>query len=106
MMSIEKEIIDYIFEQHSPRKYYLFGSRPTITLDTELTEAGIDILWEDAEDTLDYYFKHWKVKLEGFDITRYFDPAFLGSPEPDPPLKPLYVWMLVESAKAGRWLYD
>jgi len=36
----------------------------------------------------------------------YFEPDFLGSKPPEKPLKPLTVRMLVESAKAGEWLYD
>ncbi|MBS1205050.1 MAG: cytoplasmic protein [Proteobacteria bacterium] len=102
-MSIEQEIIDYIFDQHAVRKYYIFGERQPITLDTELTKGGLDIIWEDAQDTLDYYFKHWNVKLNEFEISKYFDSAFTGKTVET---KPLYVWMLVNSAEAGEWLYD
>ncbi|WP_336983963.1 MULTISPECIES: DUF1493 family protein [unclassified Cedecea] len=102
-MSIEQEIIDYIYENHSHKKYYIFGKRQPVTLDTELTQGGIDIIWEDAQDTLDYYFKTWNVKLNGFEISSYFDPQFTSSQKP---IKPLYVWMLVKSAEAGEWLYD
>ncbi|QKJ85179.1 DUF1493 family protein [Paramixta manurensis] len=105
-MSIEQEIIHYIYENHSHKKYGFFGPRPEVTPQTELTRGGLDIIWEDAEDTLSYYFRNWNVELNKFEITHYFAPDFLGSPEPEQPLKPLYVWMLVESAKAGRWLYD
>lgn len=106
LMNIEQEIIDYIYENHSHRKYGFFGKRPEVTLDTELTKGGLDVIWEDAEDTLDYYFRNWNVKLNGFEIIYYFEPDFLGSKPPEKPLKPLTVRMLVESAKAGEWLYD
>ncbi len=106
LMSIEQEIIDYIYTHHSHKKYCFFGDRPEVTLDTELTKAGLNIIWEDAEDTLDYYFKQWNVKMNGFEIIYYFESEFLGSMPPEKPLKPLTVQMLVESAKAGEWLYD
>jgi len=106
LMSIEQEIIDYVYENHSHKKYCFFGKRSEVTLDTELTKGGLDVIWEDAEDTLDYYFKNWNVKLNGFEIIYYFEPDFLGSKPPEKPLKPLTVRMLVESAKAGEWLYD
>ncbi|MFV0611408.1 DUF1493 family protein [Klebsiella aerogenes] len=104
--AIEQEIIDYIYTHHSHKKYCFFGDRPEVTLDTELTKGGLNIIWEDAEDTLDYYFKKWNVKMNGFEIIYYFEPEFLGSMPPEKPLKPLTVQMLVESAKAGEWLYD
>ncbi len=106
LMSIEQEIIDYIYTNHSRKKYGFFGRRPEVTLDTELTKGGLDVIWEDAEDTLDYYFRNWNVKPNGFEIIYYFEPNFLGSKPPEKPLKPLTVRMLVESAKAGEWLYD
>ncbi|QEM90828.1 DUF1493 family protein [Kosakonia radicincitans] len=105
-MSIEREIIDWIYDNHSHKKYCFFGERPSVTMETELTKGGLNILWEDAEDSLSYFFEHWNVKMNGFEITRYFDPEFFGSKEPTEPLKPLYVWMLVNSANAGEWLYD
>ncbi|EAZ8109920.1 DUF1493 family protein, partial [Salmonella enterica] len=38
-------------------------------------------------------------------ILNYLNPEYFGSKETDP-RKPLTVGMLVESAKAGRWLYS
>lgn len=105
-MSTEQEIIDFVYDRHSLRKYCFFGERPKITLDTELTDGGLKVMFEDAEDSLSEYFKRWDVKLNGFDILNYFDPKYFGSKEPDRKLKPLYVWMLVNSAEAGEWLYD
>jgi len=106
MNSIEQDIIDFVYDKLSLRKYGLFGPRPNVTLDTELTDGGLKVMFEDAEDSLSEYFKRWSVKLNGFDILNYFDPKYFGSKEPDRDTKPLYVWMLVDSAKAGEWLYD
>lgn len=39
-MSIEQEIIDYIYTHHSHKRYCFFGERPEVTLDTELTKGG------------------------------------------------------------------
>lgn len=106
MNSIEQDIIDFVYDKLSLRKYGLFGPRPNVTLDTELTDGGLKVMFEDAEDSLSEYFKRWSVKLNGFDILNYFDPKYFGSKEPDRDTKPLYIWMLVDSAKAGEWLYD
>lgn len=40
-MSIEQEIIDYIYTHHSHKRYCFFGERPEVTLDTELTKGGL-----------------------------------------------------------------
>lgn len=103
--NIESEIIEYFYKNYSPRKWGLWGERPKVTLDTRLAE-DLRIHWDDAEIALNEYLKIWNVNPEGMEITHYFEPEFLGSPEPDPPLEPLTVRMLVESAKAGRWLYS
>ncbi|MHA0914937.1 DUF1493 family protein [Kosakonia cowanii] len=106
MMSIEKDIIQFIYDRHSTRKYFIFGERPTVNLDTELTGGGLGVVFEDAEESLSEYFTRWNVKPNGFDILNYFDPEYFGSKEESRVLKPLYVWMLVNSALAGEWLYD
>lgn len=65
----------------------------------------LNSFFEDSEELLQKYFKRWNVDSEGFDILNYLNPEYFGSKEPDP-RKPLTVGMLVESAKAGRWLYS
>ncbi|WP_254891843.1 DUF1493 family protein, partial [Salmonella enterica] len=54
------------------------------------------------------YFKiHLLSGISGgqLNILNYLNPEYFGSKETDP-RKPLTVGMLVESAKAGRWLYS
>ncbi|EDK6121345.1 cytoplasmic protein, partial [Salmonella enterica subsp. enterica serovar Schwarzengrund] len=76
----------------------------TITLDTSIRD-DLKLVFEDSEELLQEYFKRWNIDPEGFDILNYLNPEYFGSKETDP-RKPLTVGMLVESAKAGRWLYS
>jgi len=93
MRDIEKEIINFIDQEYNPKKYFIFGPKRTITLDTSIRD-DLKLVFEDSEELLKEYFK-----------LNYLNPEYLGSKEPDPH-KPLTVGMLVESAKAGRWLYN
>ncbi|EBL5543659.1 DUF1493 family protein [Salmonella enterica subsp. enterica serovar Schwarzengrund] len=104
MRDIKKEIIDFIDQEYNTKKYFLCGPKRTITLDTSIRD-DLKLVFEDSEELLQKYFKRWNVDPEGFDIPNYLNPEYFGSKEPDP-RKPLTVGMLVESAKAGRWLYS
>lgn len=104
MRDIEKEIIDFIDQEYNTKKYFLCGPKRTITLDTSIRD-DLKLVFEDSEELLQEYFKRWNIDSEGFDILNYLNPEYFGSKEPDP-RKPLTVGMLVESAKAGRWLYS
>lgn len=104
MRDIEKEIIDFIDQEYNTKKYFLCGPKRTITLDTSIRD-DLKLVFEDSEELLQEYFKRWNIDSEGFDILNYLNPEYFGSKESDP-RKPLTVGMLVESAKAGRWLYS
>jgi len=104
MRNIEKEIIDFIDGEYNPRKYFLFGPKRIITLNTSIRD-DLHLLFEDGEELLQTYFRHWNVDENGFEILDYFNPGYFGGNVPDPH-KPLTVGMLVESARAGRWLYS
>ncbi|ENG2553841.1 TPA: DUF1493 family protein [Citrobacter farmeri] len=104
MGDIEKEIIDFIDREYNPKKYYLFGPKGIITLDTSIRD-DLKLILEDCQELLQEYFKRWNIDSEHFEILDYFNPEYPGSKEPDPH-KPLTVGMLVESARAGRWLYS
>ncbi|EAN6356677.1 DUF1493 family protein [Salmonella enterica subsp. enterica serovar Kua] len=104
MRDIEKEIIDFIDQEYNTKKYFLCGPKRTITLDTSIRD-DLKLVFEDSEELLQEYFKRWNVDSEGFDILNYLNPEYFGNKEPDP-RKTLTVGMLVESAKAGRWLYS
>lgn len=104
MRDIEKEIIDFVDQKYNTKKYFLCGPKRTITLDTSIRD-DLKLVFEDSEELLQEYFKRWNIDPEGFDILNYLNPEYFGSKETDP-RKPLTVGMLVESAKAGRWLYS
>lgn len=104
MRHLDKELIEFIDQGYNTKKYFLFGPKKVITLNTNIRD-DLKLVYEDCEDLMDEYFKRWNVDPQGFEILDYFNPEYLGSKEPDPH-KPLTVAMLIESAKAGRWLYD
>lgn len=103
MRDIEQEIIDFIDRDYNPKKYFLFGPRRVITCDTRIRD-DLNLVFEDNEELLETFFSRWNVDPGGFEILDYFNPEYFGSKEPDPH-KRLTVGMLVESARAGRWLY-
>ncbi|MBW7983431.1 DUF1493 family protein [Enterobacillus tribolii] len=107
--SIEAEVIALVL------KYYgapLFGgSYPTITLDTDLdTDLGLEA--EDTEELLAELFTKYAIDDDAFDLETYYpapswrDMINYTLKRKAPSIVPdLTIRMLVESAKAGRWLY-
>ncbi|EGL9165182.1 DUF1493 family protein, partial [Salmonella enterica] len=67
MRDIEKEIIDFIDQEYNTKKYFLFGPKRTIILDTNIRD-DLKLVFEDSEELLQEYFKRWNVDSEGFDI--------------------------------------
>lgn len=104
MTDVEKEIVDFIDRSYNTKKYFLFGPKKSITLDTNIRD-DLKLVYEDNVEMMDSYFQRWRVERAGFNILDYFNPEFLGSREPDPH-KPLTLRMLAASARAGKWLYD
>lgn len=104
MRDIEKEIIEFIDRDYNPRKYFLFGPKRPVTRDTRIRD-DLKLVFEDNEELLQAYFSRWSAEPGSFEILDYFHPDYFGSKEPDPH-KPLTIGMLVESARAGRWLYE
>lgn len=89
---------------------YLFNIRqvelaPEIDLDTDL---NIDEL--EAEDLMNKFFEQLNVERGNFRIETYFPhPLFSWNPfkkTESIPVPDFTIGMLIESAKAGRWLYD
>ncbi|EBS9555496.1 DUF1493 family protein, partial [Salmonella enterica] len=70
MRDIEKEIIDFIDQEYNTKKYFLFGPKRTIILDTNIRD-DLKLVFEDSEELLQEYFKRWNVDSEGFDILNY-----------------------------------
>lgn len=89
---------------------YLFNLKKVeLTPETDLdTDLGIDEL--EAEDLMNDFFKKLNVGRGNFKIETYF-PAepFSWNPfnnSPPIPVPDFTISMLIESAKAGCWLYD
>ncbi len=84
--------------------------------DASLNTGKKVVLPEDAENFLEEYFKTFKIDVTGFKFHRYFPnegvwflpnailPKYMRTDKHKP--EPLTVAMLIESARAGRWLYD
>jgi len=105
--SIEQRVYDLI------RPYagtYLFNIKKVeLTPETDLdTDLSIDEL--EAEDLMNGFFEKFNVERGSFKIDAYYPVShFSWNPfnKTSPVLVPdLTVGMLIESAKAGRWLYD
>lgn len=89
---------------------YLFNLRKVeLTPETDLdTDLGIDEL--EAEDLMHEFFKTFNVERGNFRIETYFPHVPLAlnpfrQPEPVP-VADFTIGMLIESAHAGKWLYD
>lgn len=89
---------------------YLFNIKkvelsPETDLDTDLS---IDEL--EAEDLMNEFFKKFNVERGNFNIETYYPAGpFSWNPFkkfPPIPVPDFTIGMLIESAKAGRWLYD
>lgn len=90
---------------------YLFNIKkveltPETALDTDLS---IDEL--EAEDLMNDFFEKFNVERGNFRIETYFPAEPLSwnpfkKKVPPVPVPDFTIGMLIESAKAGRWLYD
>ena len=92
--------------------FYLFNNEKKqrlLTSDTDLdTDMKLDV--SEAEDLMDEFFKEFQVCRGNFRIETYYpDQPFSLTPfrklEPVP-VPDFNIGMLIESAKAGKWLYD
>ena len=83
--------------------------------DASISTGKQAVLPEEASDFLNEYFSVCNVDSSGFEFCRYFPnegiwflpdiilPDYLKTDQHQP--EPLTIQMLIESAKAGRWLY-
>lgn len=89
---------------------YLFTIKQVkLTPETDLdTDLGIDEL--EAEDLMNEFFEKFNVDRNNFKIETYFpNLPFSWNPfkKTEPvPVPDFTIGMLIESAKAGKWLYD
>ncbi|HDR2159844.1 TPA: DUF1493 family protein [Enterobacter cancerogenus] len=105
--SIEQRIYELV-RPHTGT--YLFNiKRVELTPETDLdTDLGMDEL--EAEDLMKEFFARFSVETGNFSIKTYFPdiPAsFNPFKKTEPvPVPDFTVGMLIESAKAGKWMYD
>ena len=89
---------------------YLFNLKKVeLTPDTDLdTDLSIDEL--EAEDLMNDFFREFNVKRGNFNIETYYpsSPSSWNPFRKSPPIlvPDFTIRMLIESAQAGRWLYD
>ena len=91
---------------------YLFNNEKKqrlLTRDTDFdTDMQLDV--SEAEDLMDEFFKEFQVERGQFKIETYYpDEPFSWNPFkkfPPFPVPDFTIGMLIESAKAGKWLYD
>lgn len=91
---------------------YLFNNEKKQRLLTADTDFDTDMLLDigEAEDLMDEFFKEFQVSRGNFKIETYYpDEPFSWNPFkkfPPIPVPDFTIGMLIESAKAGKWLYD
>ncbi|AIR61366.1 DUF1493 family protein [Cedecea neteri] len=112
---VEQQVLNWYQEKWNVRVFPFFRKQ-RISLDTSLSTGKYPWSCEDAEEILEDYFTHFNVNKEGFSFIKHwpneevFLPLnFLRSKEKkwkwiEP--EPLTLRMLVESAKAGYWIYN
>jgi hypothetical protein len=91
---------------------YLFNNEKKQRLLTSETDLDTDMQLDvsEAEDLMEEYFKEFQVDRGHFKIETYYpDEPFSWNPFkkfPPIPVPDFTIGMLIESAKAGKWLYD
>ena len=104
----ETEVIGYIMARYPIRKRRFKPEIQQVTKEWTLLD-DFQFVPEDAHDFLSDLFAHFEIEHSNFDGRNYFEyeyPVWQKRPMPEPEIKPLTVAMIIESAKAGRWLYD
>ncbi len=96
---IEKRVHELI-TPYNPRRW-LTNKRAPLTGETSLNMT-IEMDEEEAYELLIEIFDEFGMNIEDINFFAYF-PKSLKRKDMD---KPLTIGMLVESAKAGKWLYE
>ncbi|MGE1563695.1 DUF1493 family protein [Pantoea septica] len=89
--------------------YFFNLKKVELTPKTDLdTDLSIDEL--EVEDLMNDFFKIFNVERGNFKIETYYPATPLSwssfKKHPPIPVPDFTIGMLIESAKAGRWLYD
>lgn len=98
----ENEILEYITENYSELKK---PAQKDWTF-----QQYFNMLPEDIEDMLLDLFVRYNIDYSNFNLDDYFEPEWpvwlLWKKFQRKEYKPLTVEMIIESAKAGKWLYQ
>ena len=107
MRDYEAEIISYIMEKYPIREHWFKAGVKQVTKEWSLLD-DFDFLPEDAQDFLADVFEHFGIECSNFDGRKYleYEYPFWQKKPPEIELRPLTVEMIIESAKAGKWLDD
>ncbi|NGX87737.1 DUF1493 family protein [Rahnella sp. Lac-M11] len=102
MMFDENEILNYITEKYSFRKQPV-GKEWTF-------QEHLNFVQEELEEMLVDLFTRYGIEHNNFNLDDYFEPEWpvwlLWKRFQRKEYKPLTVGMIIESAKAGKWLYQ
>lgn len=96
MDDIERAVFELV-EEYNARSIFTF-KRYKLELDTDLNK-DFKMLPEDAYELLEKFADRFNINPQEIEFNRYF-PEDFGEAE-----VPLTIRLLVESAKAGKWLY-
>ncbi|CNL66966.1 DUF1493 family protein [Yersinia aldovae] len=102
---IEQRVIE-LFKKELPLVTTVTLKKIPVEVDSVLQN---NFSFEDISDATDAYFRAFNVTYDNFYWGNYFPwkgKGFFSSKEPVQDKKPLTIKMFIESAKAGRWLYD
>lgn len=109
----EKSVLEWYDDTYNCKPLF-YKVKPELTLETSLSTGKYPWARETGDEIMNDYFKRFNVDDSKFDFIAYwpyekgFLPDFLrprSRKVPDVEPKPLTLRMLVESAKAGRWLF-
>lgn len=86
--------------------FYLF-KRPILTPETDF-DSDLKLDDDEAEKLMNEFFEKFNVDRGNFNINSYYpeQPSNLLKTLIPVPVPDFKIRMLIESAKAGRWLYD
>ncbi|CNH61196.1 putative phage-associated acyl carrier protein [Yersinia aldovae] len=104
---LETEVLKYLTDNYSEGKSWFKSER--MPVDKHWTfQEHFNFPPEDIDDMLSDIFTHFNIDFSNFDAENYFECQYAFWQKKPPPRekKLLTVEMIIESAKAGRWLYD
>lgn len=102
--ALENNVRQFI-EKELPVVTTLFLKKVVIGDDEPLQELHE---WDDVGDMAEAYFTYFDVKPDKFSLQNYYPwkTSFFQRKKHNLDKSPLTIRMFIESARAGRWLYD